>query len=83
MWIQLLTYIVLLLAIAFGREVLGAPERPQPARTVRQICTSAPAPNWCVEYLQDLAHGRKEVKKACTTDRDCAGPLGGRNGAPF
>ena len=99
-------YIGLLIFVAatWVAFTFWAPNVQQPTAaltrlTIKEMCQGPNRPDWCTEYYQDLAHGRREKaqqaatlgkKKSegkklegCTTDSDCRAKFGGDINQPY
>jgi hypothetical protein len=96
-----LLFLVAVTSVAF---TFWAPNFQQPTATatrltIKEMCQGPNRPDWCTEYYQDLAHGRRvraqqaatfgkkklEGKRfeGCTTDADCRAKFGGDINQPY
>ena len=72
-----LVAIVIMLIAVIASAVMANPSvevREHRHQSILLQCRSAdPRPDWCTEYLSDLAHGRRERGVIpCTSDSQCA-----------
>lgn len=56
--------IAMLLVLAVLIHLFAGPPPAFPTTQSKDLCTAPGKPEWCVEYQQDLAHGRKERRIA-------------------
>ena len=86
-------------AVTWVAFTFRAPNFQQPTATatrltIKERCQGPNRPDWCTEYYQDLAHGRREKAQqaatsgkrkleGCTTDSDCRAKFGGDINQPY
>ena len=91
--------LLILVAVSSVAFTFWAPNYQQPTATATRLtieerCQGLNRPDWCTEYYQDLAHGRREKAQqaatsgkrkleGCTTDSDCRAKFDGDINQPY